>query len=818
MQTPSLNTGEPSAMIPRADNASASGGNGLESRQREMISRALREVEEAESRATTTSGKRGSARSFTLPPDSFAGYMLLGELHRGGQGVVYQAMQHSTNRKVAIKVLREGPFAGPADHARFEREVRTLAALNHPNIVAIHDSGEQAGLFYIVMDYIAGQSLDGYVASAERTIPEIVALFGKICEAVNAAHLRGIMHRDLKPSNIRIDPQGEPHILDFGLAKLSGDAARSEAERAMTMTGQFVGSLPWASPEQAAGDSAGIDLRTDVYSLGVILYKMLTGSFPFDATGSWREALDRVANDEPTRPRTLRREVDDELETIVLKCLSKNRERRYQSAGDLARDLDRYRAGEPIEAKRDSNLYILRKLVARHRVKAAVAAGYVVVVSAGLVISLGLWRTAKFEWERAEGETGRANTALGVADEQRIIADDQRREAEAQRDEARTTMDLFRQIVASAKPSRTLRADYTLREALDEFSRSFDNQPMPPPAVEANVRATLGDTYWQLGDYATAEAQLRRALALQRAMYDGPHLEIASSLNNVGLILDLTGRNDEAIAVFEESLALRRILFGDESAQVATSMQNLGHVLRESGRLEEAEPLLQRALDIRRATYGEEHPFYAAALTKLARVLQARGDSTQAEAKMRQALELCDRTLPADQPDRAHHLHYLATIVAAYDPAAAEEMYREALSIRRQTLGADHLIVTATGGALARLLHRLGELEEAETLLRHEIQVRSATQGEARSTVVSARVELAEVLRKKGQFDVAEAVLLAGWSALATGEVATNDSKRRIAGALVELYDEWSGAQSSAALAEEAAAWRRVLSDLRAPD
>ncbi len=349
--------------------------------------------------------------------DSIPGYEIICEIHRGGQGVVYQAIQKATGRKVAIKVMREGPFAGARDKARFEREVRVLAALNHPNIVGIHDSGTSAGNFYFVMNLIAGETLDAWLDRGERPIEETLKLFAVICEAVNAAHLRGIIHRDLKPGNIRVDGDGQPHVLDFGLAKFpeNGDAAQ------MTVTGQFIGSLPWASPEQAEGVPQRIDTRTDVYSLGVILYQMLTGRFPYEVVGNMRDVLDRILKSEPARPSTIRRQIDDEVETIVLKCLAKEQDRRYQSAGELARDIRRYLAGEPIEAKRDSTLYVLRKTLSRYRLAVAVAAGFVLLITASLFASLTLWRQAVRQRDGAIVQRNRADRQTTLAEHRERI-------------------------------------------------------------------------------------------------------------------------------------------------------------------------------------------------------------------------------------------------------------------------------------------------------------------------------------------------------------------------------------------------------------
>jgi predicted Ser/Thr protein kinase len=336
----------------------------------------------------------------SLPPDgTFPGYELIREIHRGGQGVVYQAIQTSTRQKVAVKVLHGGPFSGSSGRSRFEREVQVLGQLNHPNIVGIHDSGVTAdGSCFYVMDYIAGRTLDEVIASGKLSIEETLKLFAKICDAVNAAHLKGIIHRDLKPANIRIDGSGEPIVVDFGLAKIVlPDMAADEGsgqQRMMSMTGQFIGSLPWASPEQAEGIPGNIDVRTDVYSLGVVMYQMLTGQFPYAVVGKMRDVLDNILRAEPARPSTVRRQVNDEVETIVLKCLSKERERRYQSAGELGRDIHRYLKGEPIEAKRDSGLYMMSKALRRYRAAALVACG-VLVLSTGFSIAMaGLYRRA----------------------------------------------------------------------------------------------------------------------------------------------------------------------------------------------------------------------------------------------------------------------------------------------------------------------------------------------------------------------------------------------------------------------------------------
>jgi serine/threonine protein kinase len=252
------------------------------------------------------------------------------------------------------------------------------------------------------MDFVEGESLDRFIERRGADGQGNFELVVKICDAVHAAHLRGVVHRDLKPSNIRVDARGEPRVLDFGLAKLvRGEELDGWGDTCVTITGQFVGSLPWAAPEQVDGNSDRIDVRTDVYALGVILYVLTTGKFPYEVIGNMRMVMDAIAASSPVRPSTIQAGIDQDLETIILKCLSKERERRYESAGELARELRRYMVGEPIEARRDSTWYVLAKTVRRHRrVMVPVLLAVVLLIVALVVISTLYARTLSAE--RAE--------------------------------------------------------------------------------------------------------------------------------------------------------------------------------------------------------------------------------------------------------------------------------------------------------------------------------------------------------------------------------------------------------------------------------
>jgi tRNA A-37 threonylcarbamoyl transferase component Bud32 len=363
------------------------------------------------------------------------GYADLEYHNGGGQGAVYRARQEGTNKLVAIKLLHAKEHVSETVRQRFEREIQIAGLLKHPNIVTIFHAGETDGRRYYVMDFVDGKQLDKHASLALIGLHDTLDIFIKICDAVQHAHRNGVIHRDLKPGNILVDRSGEPHVLDFGLARADAFS------QAITLTQQIMGTLVYMSPEQTLGDQKAVDTRSDVYTLGVILYRLLTGRFPYPVDGSMELVFRNIRECEPLAPGKIwlrdsaansvstwrlfrrRRGIDDDLQTIMLRALAKEPERRYQSAGDFGNDLRRYQQGDPIEARRDSFGYMTRQLLRRHLGK-SLALG-----TLGLVIGGSLFSAGQF--------------AMGWALERQERLDQEavaKREIEWNRDEAPLTM------------------------------------------------------------------------------------------------------------------------------------------------------------------------------------------------------------------------------------------------------------------------------------------------------------------------------------------------------------------------------------------
>ncbi|MCI0630772.1 MAG: serine/threonine-protein kinase [Phycisphaerales bacterium] len=755
--------------------------------------------------------------SFTLPPpDSFPGYQLTRQIHRGGQGVVYQALQKNTRRNVAIKVLSQGPFTEDRDRARFEREVQILARLNHPGIVTIHDSGSASGCYFFVMDFVPGQPLDIHMASVDRSVPQTLRLFAKICHAVNAAHLKGVIHRDLKPSNILVDSSGEPRILDFGLAK----SDLRDADRAVTRTGQFIGSLPWASPEQAEGALDRIDLRTDVYSLGVILYHMLTGRFPYPVTGPLRTILDNIAHAEALRPRAIQRELEDEVQAIVLKCLNKDRDRRYQSAGELARDIDRYLAGEPIEAKRDSKWYVLSKAMRHYRWHTAIGIAFVILALSGLVF-LALWLRAETRLKLELQDVTRFQAEMFSEFDPALLGsrlrEDLLREASAARRLAGTAPAQIDTEMAELE--RLLRmTNFTelgvaslyrnvLQPALEKIDRQFADQP----AVQAHLLQTVADALLRLGLHIEAESPQKRAVDIRHRVLGPEHPDTLSSIGSMGTVLAAQGKLADAEPYFEQALQESRRVLGDDPITLV-ALTNMGGLLMDRGNPADAEPLYRQALEGRRRALGPDDPDTLMSLNNFGAALRAQGKLAEAEVQFHEALESFRRVLGDDHPSTLFPINNMGRVLQDQGRLAEAEPYRRAaVDGSRRLRGNDHPRTLVWINELGDLLRAQGKAAEAETVHREALEGLERKFGKDDWRVGQSHLGLGLALVGMERFAKAEEHLMESLRVAELDQSASAPRYLQSIEALITLYEAWHQSEPDQTHDAKAAYWRVTL-------
>ncbi|HZW08783.1 MAG TPA: serine/threonine-protein kinase [Phycisphaerales bacterium] len=667
-----------------------------------------------------------------LPPaDYFPGYLIVREIHRGGQGIVYQGVHKGTKRKVAIKVMREGVLASVKERTRFEREVEILAQLDHPNIVAVHDSGSVEGRFYYVMDYISGMTLDVWISQREPPIAEVLELFVKICDAVNAAHLKGVIHRDLKPANVRVGGNGQPHIVDFGLAKVAtGDL--SDDDRLMTMTGQFIGSLPWASPEQAQGIPGMIDVRTDVYSLGVMLYQMLTGRFPYQVVGAMRDVLENILRSEPARPSTVRRQINNEIETIVLKCLAKERDRRYQNAGEVARDILHYLRGEPIEAKRDSGWYILRKTARRHR-GAVGAASVLLLLLVGFAISMSV----------LHGQKARALAAQGA-------------EAAAKQE----IIDALERWFTAPDPSVGQGRDVTVREVMDRAAASLGADLSRQPRVEAAIRRIIGRTYFNLGLWEQAEPHLRRALQVYTSLEGPDHEDTLYCTASLGNVLRDLGRTEEALPLLREAVDRSRRIHGLAHERTVTALNNLAQLHKLTRELDLAEPPAREAVQGAEALSPPSPALSAIARANLGEILAATGRPDEAAGLLRGAVDSLAQANGPEHPYTARARLRLGVLLAQTGKRAeAEAEYAAAERALAAALGPTHPDLLAARFYLAVLLEEGGRGAEALPLFASVVSAAEQTSPPTSPALAWYRALYGKSLLDSGRADEARPLL-----------------------------------------------------------
>jgi serine/threonine protein kinase/Flp pilus assembly protein TadD len=746
------------------------------------------------------------------PVLTIEGFEVLREAHRGGQGVVYQAIQRQTKRMVAIKVLLEGTHASPSAKRRFEREIELVAQLKHPNIIAVFHAGTMAdGRQFCVMDYVHGRPLDKHIREKHLALEDLLTLFATICDAVTYAHQRGIIHRDLKPSNILVDADGSPKILDFGLAR----QLAAPAETLASMTGQVFGTLPYMSPEQAGGNPAEVDTRSDVYALGVILYHLLTGRFPYSVEGPIPDVLRNITETPPTPlsrswtveagvvKRSVRRAaplgcpIDDEVQTIVMKALAKERDRRYQSAAELARDIRHYLSNEPIEAKRDSGWYVLKKMIRRYKAPVALATAlFVVAVGAAVGLSV-MYRNQSRLLVRVEQERGAAIEAREAAERAQQEESEQRQAAQREAAISKAISEFLCWMLESANPSKSRPDVEVAREAkvidlLDIASKRVGTTFKDQPEVEAAIRDALGFAYRGLGAVAEAEDHYRKSLELRRCSLGEKHERTLVAINNLALCL--YDREDFAGAerLFREVLDSNSATLGEEHDDTVATLGNLAMALLSQGKLAEAEPLHRQALEIQQRTLGPDHPYTLGALHNLAGLLQDQGKYAEAEPLFRQAMEGRRRVEGDLHPGTMQSVGTLAMCLFSQGKLAeAEPLFREAAKGLQRALGEDHEQTQVMTYRLAILLQDQDKLEEAEALFRQLIETTLRTRPPDHRHVCLQRSAYGRCLLKMKRHADAEAQFLESYAGTRKRLGDEHQATRSAIKDLVELYNAW---------------------------
>ena len=724
------------------------------------------------------------------PGTTIAGrYVLVKQIGEGGMGTVWVAEQlQPVKRQVALKLIKAG-MDSKAVMARFEAERQALAVMNHPHIAKVFDGGlTETGRPFFVMEYVTGVPITEHCLTTSASIAERLHLFVQVCSAVQHAHQKGIIHRDLKPSNILVAPFGDknvPKVIDFGLAKAVHQSLTDES--AYTSPETVLGTPSYMSPEQAQFNNSDVDTRSDIYSLGVVLYELLTGTTPLEKgrlkQASWDEIKRLIREEDPPQPSTrlsstnaplsstvrqidraqLTKLVRGELDWIVMKALEKDRTRRYQTANDFAMDIQRYLTGEPVLAAPPSTLYQLSKFARKHKAWLTVAA----TIALGLVASVAISTWLAVRATNAEAaaqdaiqlarmsQTAAAARAEGErqakldAEAKRSEADVQRKRAEAERQIATAVKDFLQNkllvqadttmqansLLLAGRASSEAKLNPTIRELLDRAAKelapdvieqSFPSQPL----VQAELLATVGGTYRGIGEYAPAIDHLTRAESLTRKHLGPEHPDTISVMNCLARTHFDAANFDLALPLFHEAIRLRKATLGPEHPSTLTEMNNLATVYQAAGKLDLAVPLLEQTLQLQQATLAPGHLDTLRSMNNLAAAYQQAGKLDLAVPLLEQTLTLRKATLGPEHPDTLSSMCNLAaTNRNAGKLNLALPLLEETLKLQNDKIGTDHPSTLYTRNNLAEAYLAAGKLDLALPLMEETLELSTARLG-----------------------------------------------------------------------------------------
>jgi eukaryotic-like serine/threonine-protein kinase len=677
-------------------------------------------------------------------PERVGDYHIVRKLGEGGMGEVYEAEQERpVHRRVALKLIKWGMVTKEVV-ARFESERQALALMSHPNIAKVFGAGStERGRPYFAMEYVGGVSISAYCDSHRLNTADRLRLFIQVCHGVQHAHQKGVIHRDLKPSNVLViveDGEPRPKIIDFGVAKATEQ--RLTERTILTELGQWIGTPEYMSPEQAEMTGLDIDTRSDVYSLGVLLYELLVGTQPFDATelreAGFDEMRRRIREQEPARPSTkvstmgddsqtaawnrhtsvpaLTRDLRGDLDWITLKALEKDRSRRYGSCAELAADIERHLRNEPVLARPPSALYSVGKFVRRHKL-GVTASGAVL---GAILIGLALAGISLIRARRAEVAAGEEAAA------------------------AKQVSDFLVGMFGELDPWSVSTPATSVREILDRGAGRIDVELAGQPLVQAQLMDTIGQAYLNLGLYREARPLLEKALSIRQEHLGNEHLDVASSHRSLGWLFFWTEDLESAVLHYERALEIREKILGPEHGEVARTLNELADLMFRTGNHERAWALTRRAQAILERTEGPEHYTVGDSIYIQAKLSHAAGEWEKAQSLYERSLRIRSGSLPWDHSVVGWVLFDLGRL--HFDLGHDEEARRyfeQALEIQERALGAEHPAVAAPLESIGFLEYRAGHHARARELYERALAINHRAYGDGHPRLARSLYNLA---------------------------------------------------------------------------
>ena len=674
-------------------------------------------------------------------------YHLLQPIGQGGMGEVWMADQKQpVRRRVALKLIKAGMDTREVV-ARFESERQALALMDHPAIAKVFDAGSTPqGRPYFVMEYVSGMPITAYCDKHKLSTRHRLELFLLVCDGVQHAHQKAILHRDLKPSNIlvaEVDGKPVPRIIDFGVAKAISQQLTGGTM--FTRVGSIVGTPGYMSPEQADSGGADVDTRTDVYSLGVILYELLVGVLPLDFSKTpVHQFAQKLSDEDAPRPstklrtlgaqsditaqnrgvdsHTLTRQLRGDLDAITLKTLDKDRSRRYATPLELAADIRRYLHHETVFARPASAAYRAQKYIRRHWIGVTVAA-----VAVLFLVSVAVIQT--IELQRIKRE----------------------------RDRADRVTQFMTSMFKVSNPGEARGNDIRAREILDKASKDIDFGLAKDPELQAQMMHVMGTVYDSLGLLPKSESLLRGALEIRKRIRGAKDAATLDSMQALAGVMNEESRYADAEKLSRETLDVRRATFGPNHRDSLESMSQLARILNNEGRYQEAELLHRQVLDTARRALDPQSQIIRQAMHDLAIDLAYEGKFSESEKEFRDVLDMDRNRLGPDHPDVLNDLSNLAATLHHEDKLnEAEKLYLEALAAKHRVLGPEHPDTLVTMGNLAQVLSLEKRDAEAEKLLRETLEIKRRVLGpEHRSTLVTMG-NLASTLVEEGKLSDAD--------------------------------------------------------------